>query len=453
MHPELLDSIQRLKPLGRWLYDHSTETLWERDTRTLPRDLQRRRRAYRRFAEQFIAPLAREADRDPEGVDLGPLYREAGRRGFLSEAAPWPIGTMPWRAISGRHIFHFALKAEEFCAACGGIGLALLFHDLGMAPLLLCGDLGVWRRWLWPICRANRRGEIRLVAYAITEPEAGSDVEESEGATSARFCTVARKVRGGYVIQGQKVFISGGSRADYVVVFAVLEREDGQPPRVDRDFTAFIVERGREGFRTGRRERKLGQRACDATQLFFDQVFVPETHRIGPERSGWALNRNVLNYSRAVVGAIALGIARGAVEAATRFARETRLGNRPLLAYPEVQVALAELWALTMAMRAMVWQSARYRRPVQGIAAATKALCADLGVYITTRALDLMGDWGYMPAWGVEKALRDVRLNPIYEGTNQINMLALVESFWVSDLAGVPYPQIPSEDRSFGRSR
>jgi Acyl-CoA dehydrogenases len=123
------------------------------------------------------------------------------------------------------------------------------------------------------------------------------------------------------------------------------------------------------------------------------------------------------------------------------------------LAYPEVQVALAELWALTMAMRAMVWQSARYRRPVQGIAAATKALCADLGVYITTRALDLMGDWGYMPAWGVEKALRDVRLNPIYEGTNQINMLALVESFWASDLAGVPYPQIPSEDRSFGRSR
>jgi Acyl-CoA dehydrogenases len=230
MHPELLDSIQRLKPLGRWLYDGSTETLWERDTRTLPRDLQRRRRAYRRFAEQFIAPLAREADRDPEGVDLGPLYREAGRRGFLSEAAPWPIGAMPWRAIPGRHIFHFALKAEEFCAACGGIGLALLFHDLGMAPLLLCGDLGVWRRWLWPICRANRRGEIRLVAYAITEPEAGSDVEESEGATSARFCTVARKVRGGYVIQGQKVFISGGSRADYVVVFAVLEREDGQPP-------------------------------------------------------------------------------------------------------------------------------------------------------------------------------------------------------------------------------
>ncbi len=438
MHPMLLDSIQRLKPLGRWLYEHSTEALWDRDTRTLPSDLQKRRRDYRRFAEQFIAPLALEVDRDPERADLRPLYIEAGRRGFLSETAPWPFGTMPWRSIFRRHIFHFALKAEEFCAACGGIGLALLFHDLGMAPLLLSGDLGVWRRWLWPICHANRRGKIRLVAYAITEPEAGSDVEESEGATCARFQTVARKVPGGYCIRGQKVFISGGGRCDAVVVFAVLEREDGQPARVDRDFTAFIVERGRPGFRIGRRERKLGQRACDATQLFFDDVFVPESHRIGPERSGWALNRNVLNYSRAVVGAIALGIARGAVEVATRFARETRLGGRPLLAYPEVQLALAELWTITMAMRAMVWQSARYPRPVQGIAAATKALCADLGLYVANRAMELMGDYGYLPPYGVEKAMRDVRLNQIYEGTNQINLLAVIESLWTPDIAGAP---------------
>jgi alkylation response protein AidB-like acyl-CoA dehydrogenase len=284
-------------------------------------------------------------------------------------------------------------------------------------------------RWQWPINRANLRGEVRLVAYAITEPEAGSDVEESAGAAQARYVTTARKVPGGYVLNGQKVFISGGGHCDYVTVFAVLEREDGSKAQVDTDFTCFIVEREREGFGVGRRERKLEQRACDASQLFFDEVFLPRRNLVGTERSGWALNRNVLNYSRGPVGAIALGIARGAVEAATRFARETRLGDKPLMAYQEVQLALAEMWLDTMAMRGIVWQGARHFLPQQGITSASKAFCGDTAFRVANRAMELMGDHGYLAARGAEKAMRDVRLNQIYEGTNQINYLAFVESF------------------------
>jgi alkylation response protein AidB-like acyl-CoA dehydrogenase len=200
---------------------------------------------------------------------------------------------------------------------------------------------------------------------------------------------------------------------------------------VDTDFTCFVVERGRAGFHTGRREHKLGQKACDATQLYFDDVFVPARNLVGTERSGWALNRNTLNYSRVPVGAMALGIARGAVETATRFARETRLGGRPLVAYQEVQLALAEMWLDTMAMRGLVWQGARYARPTQGVASAAKAFCADTGLRVTSRAMELLGDHGYLAAHGVEKALRDVRLNQIYEGTNQINYLAFME--WLAD--------------------
>jgi alkylation response protein AidB-like acyl-CoA dehydrogenase len=435
MHQNLAYSIRRLEPLGRWLYDHRTEALWERDTRTLPRYLRKRRRAYRRFARQQIAPLAFQADRSPEEYDPRPLLARAGKMGFQSELLPWPLGRMPYQALLDGKVFAVVLKAEEFCAACGGIGLSLMAHDLGMGPLLLSGHLPTVLRWQWPINRANLRGDAKLVAYAITEPGAGSDVEESQGAAQARTVTTARRVPGGYLLNGQKVFISGGGQCDYVTVFAVLEREDGGEARVDTDFTCFIVERDRAGFSVGRRERKLGQRACDASQLFFDDLFVPRRNLVGTERSGWALNRNVLNYSRGPVGAIALGIARGAVEAATRFSRETRLHNKLLIAYQEVQLALAEMWLDTMAMRGMVWQGARHFLPQQGISAAAKAFCGDCAFRIANRAMELMGDHGYLASQGAEKAMRDVRLNQIYEGTNQINYLAFVESFWESDLA------------------
>src|SRR5512139_42578 len=198
----LSQSIRRLEPLGRWLYDHSTETLWERDTRTLPGYLQKRRRAYRRFARQQIAPLAFQADQSPEDYDPRPLLAQAGRLGFQSELLPWPLGRMPYRALLDGKVFALVLKAEEFCAACGGIGLSLLAHDLGMGPLLLSGHFPTLLRWHWPINRANLRGEVKLVAFAITEPGAGSDVEESDGATQAHYVTTARKVAGGYVING-----------------------------------------------------------------------------------------------------------------------------------------------------------------------------------------------------------------------------------------------------------
>lgn len=433
MNTTLQASFDRLRPLGRWLFEHSQQSLWELDTRTLPMFLRRKRRLYRRFAQQHIAPLALTVDANPEESDLSPLFVEAGRRGFLSELLPWPLGRMPYRLLLGAKTFALALKAEEFCAACGGIGLALLAHDLGMGPLMLSGHLPSMLRWQWPINWSNLRGKPKIMAYAITEPEAGSDVEESRGAAVAHYGTTARKEPGGYVINGRKVFISGGARADYISVFAVLEREDGSPPQVDADFTCFIVEKIRPGFKTGRREHKLGQRAADATELIFQDVHLPPSNLVGSERSGWALNRNVLNYSRAPVGAIALGIARGAVDAATQFCRQARLKDRSLIEFQEIQLSLAEMWMEVMAMRGLVWQAARYKLPHQGVAASAKTFCADTAFRIANQAMQLMGDHGYLRDQRAEKALRDARLNQIYEGTNQINALAFIEAFWEAE--------------------
>jgi alkylation response protein AidB-like acyl-CoA dehydrogenase len=433
---ELRHAAGRLSVLGRALYDLDERSLWERETATLPRHLAQRRRHYRAFARRHLAPLAAAADADPAGYDPRPLLTAAARAGLQSEMLPPPWGTMPLASLASRSLVHEALKAEELTAVCGGLGLSLLAHGLGMAPLLVAGDLAAVRRWLVPLSRDNKAGRARLAAFAITEPAAGSDVEDTEGAVAARFRTTARRVPGGYVLNGQKVFISGGAHADLVTVFAALDPDDGRPARVDRDWTCFVVERGTPGFRAGRSEHKLGQRAADATELFLDDVFVPVENRVGAERAGWAINRNVLNYSRVPVGAIALGIARGATEAATAYCRRTTLGGKPLLAYQEVQLTLADLWLETMAMRAMVWQGARHSPPAQAVSSAVKTFCGDRAVEVCLRAVELLGDDGGHVANGVEKAFRDSRLNQIYEGTNQLNRLAIVEAQWETDLAG-----------------
>lgn len=432
MDPILKRSIGRLGPVGRMLYDTSERSLWERDTATLPRNLRRRRRAYREFAQAMIAPLAKRSDVAPEDVDLTPLVIEAGRRGFQTELLPPPFGTMPINGLA-HPIFHTCLRAEEFTAACGGLGLALLAHDLGVVPIMLSGDVASIRRWLVPLYRELRRGVPHLAAFAITEPGAGSDVEESVGAATALPGTVARHVPGGYVLNGQKVFITGGAKADLITVLAAIAPTDGSTAQIDADWTCFVVTRGMDGFRPGRSEHKLGQRAADATELFFDDVFVPEANRVGAERSGWGLNRNVLNYSRTPVAAIATGIARGALEAAIDHAGTTRLGNRPLLAYQEVQLGLADLWMDVAAMRAMVWQAARHGPPNQGVSSAAKTFCGDMAFSVTTRAMDLIGEAGASSASPAEKTMRDARLNQIYEGTNQINRLSILEAFATTD--------------------
>ena len=243
------------------------------------------------------------------------------------------------------------------------------------------------------------------------------------------------------MLNGQKVFITGGAYADLVTLFATLEPEGGGAGRVDRDWTCFVVERGTTGFRTGRREHKLGQRAADATELFLDDVFVPSANLVGTERSGWAINRNVLNYSRLPVGRASPS---GSLAAPPRPPPPTAAG--PVSAgsrfspYQEVQLTLADLWLETMAMRAMVWQGARHIPPAQGISSAVKTFCGDRAVAVAARAIEVLADDGAHVAGGVEKRFRDGRLNQIYEGTNQLNRLALVEALWETDLAGGPVP-------------
>jgi alkylation response protein AidB-like acyl-CoA dehydrogenase len=379
------------------------------------------RRRYRDFARESIAPLALEADRDPSAVDTKALFVESARRGFQTELLPAPLGTMRYRALARSFLLGPALKAEEFCAACGGLGNVLLAHELGISPLFVCGNAMPVLRWLRRIYREIRRGEPAIAAFAITEPGAGSDVEETEGAATARLGCRARRTDGGWLLSGRKVFISDGSVARWVTLFAA---EEG---RGVESWSCYLLDKSMPGFDTGRREKKMGQRAADATELILQDVFVPDRRVIGPVGAGWAINRNVLNFSRPVVGAIALGIARGAFERALDFCRSAKMAGRPLMSYQDVQLRLADMLIELQAARATIWHAVGYTRPFQTAGAVAKVVGSDTAWRVCNQAMELLGNHGTIHSTGVEKAARDARLTQIYEGTNQINRLAVFE--------------------------
>lgn len=421
---------ERLGPLARLVTRQTPESLWEQDTSLLPSGLADYRRRMRDFARREIAPRALAADADPASPERAALLHAAAREGVLTEWLPRPFGTGGPSMLRHGPVLAAHLRLEEMSVACAGLALHLCASELGILPILLSGDLGAVRRFLWPALRRTRDGAPCLFSFAITEPDAGSDVQDSHGARTARLVTRARPAPGGFVLRGRKCFITGGDVAERFTVFAALE--DGGL----ESWTCFLIERGREGFSIGRREHKLGQRASAAVELVLDDVYVPRDHVIGGLRAGWALSRATLDMSRGPVGAIALGIARGAVEAALEAARSTQLAGRPLIEHEDVALAFADMLMELQAARALLWQTGRHARPAAALAATAKAFSAESGWRVCTRAMEVLGDAALFHDAKIEKALRDVRLNQIYEGTDQITRLALIEAQWDADLAG-----------------
>ncbi|MEI7891816.1 MAG: acyl-CoA dehydrogenase family protein [Myxococcales bacterium] len=420
-------AFARLATLVRPMVRYEPHDPWELDTSRLPRLLAAHRRKLRAFAESWLAPRALDIDVAPHAPPgkLHPASREvlraAGRAGHLSDLLPRPLGSLDPRLLRFPLAFPQALKAEEFARVDGGLMLLLCATGLGVAPALLAGNLGALRRTVIPAFRACERGEPHLFAFAITEPAAGSDAEESHGASLLRPGVVAKACQGGFRLTGRKCYISGGDIAKHVVVFAALEGEGMD------SWTAFLVPAGAEGFRVPRTELKMGMRASGAAEIELDGVFVPERDVLGGLRAGWALNRAVLNVSRIPVAAMGVGFALAALEEATAFACRFRLGGKPLVDYQDVQLTLAQMMAETNAARALVWQAAASPQARQGEAAAAKFHTTDTARRVCELAMDLLGNHAVLHEGRVEKVFRDARLTQIFEGTNQINRLAVIE--------------------------
>jgi alkylation response protein AidB-like acyl-CoA dehydrogenase len=430
-------AFAQLPRLVRSLVDYAPLDVWEQETATLPPALQRVRRKMRAFAEQHLAPVALAVDARLHGPpgEPGPeamaVLRAAAREGLLDDLLPRPFGSADPRLLAEPLYFPAALKTEELAAVDGGLMLLICAHALGAAPLVLSGELGALRRFVLPAFRASARGEPHLFAFAITEPAAGSDVEDGHGAATCRPGTTATRAPGGWRLRGRKCFISGGDLAAGVVVFAALAGEDL------RSWTAFFVPAHAPGFRVVRTELKMGMRASGAAELELDEVFVPDDHVVGGLRNGWALNRAVLNMSRIPVAAMGVGFARAATEAALDFCCRTTLGGRPLVDYQDVQLELADMLAGTSAARALVWAAASRPQAVQREASAAKFHCTDTALSVCTRAMDLLGNHALLHHERVEKIYRDARLTQIFEGTNEINRLSVIEDLQEQLLATI----------------
>ncbi len=415
--------------LGKIFVDNRKLSLWEHDTLTLPRPARKWRRKARAFAQEYIRPVAAGADINPDGLDSKHILRQAARQGFLSLMLVPPLGRANYSLFFKNPAYLLGIVAEEFCTECGGIGLILLAHNLGVVPLMLSGHIPTYIRHVFPFYfKSTWLGDPRCMAFAITEPGAGSDVEETEGGATAKLVTTAKSVKGGYLLNGTKCFISGGAIADKITVFAKLEGQGLE------SWKCFLVENKMKGFIVGRHEKKMGQRASDASELIFDNVFVPDKNVIGKPASGWPLNRNVLNYSRPVVGAMALGHGRGAFERALDFCQNTYLGQKKLVEYQDVQIELADMMTTLSAARSLIWHSTGKFWCNQASSSTAKIFASDTAFKVCNQAMELVGDHSYIHSNGIERSMRDARLTQIYEGTNQINRLAIIEHLWDAEI-------------------
>jgi len=437
-------------------------------------DFERAIEMSRRFRHAVVEPNALAVDRrvlqDPRWV-AEDVLREAARHGFFSMMVPRTFGG------AGFAFGAMIVGMEELAAGCLGIANLVAVHGLAFAMVAATGDLPAVERVSRLLVEGEREGTPRLLSTGITEPSAGTDVEDVDLLRSAHLDCEAQPVRGGYRLRGRKVFISNGSIAHTHVVLMPTHR--GDP--VNTTF-AFLVERGTAGFSVGRVERKMGQKACPAAELVFDDCFVPETARIGHRPIPGRQLELVLGATRGGVAAWGAGVARGAYERALAFARSNRVGGRWLIDEQWVQLRLADMLGHVMTARSAYVEALlsnelfglsslvagsrvqellmrhlpqpvldsratqrligsqrsrqRMRRAVDELAdwkvdassatgAAAKVSATELGMENCHLALDIMGAAGLRHDLGMEKLYRDAKLLTIYEGTNQLNRIEL----------------------------
>jgi acyl-CoA dehydrogenase len=373
----------------------------------------------RDFARRHIAPRALALDKDPDSPLRDELLREAAHAGILGASLPEFLGG------SGHDPFTGVLATEEFAAACAGCTVLFGATMLGLTPILLCGDPTPVARFVPPLAESWQTDSPKLAALAATEPDAGSDF--IMGHSAARIRTRVVRDGDGYRITGRKVFISNGSIASLVTVFA----SHNPSGSIREGMSCFAVPTTAAGFSVGQVFDKMGQRACPAAELIFDDVWVPQDHRLGEEGTAWALNRLIMSVTRTPVAAIALGIARAAYEKALQYAEVRVQGGKPIVRHQAMQVMLADMAIRVEAARCLVWKAARAiaaGEPSLKLSSMAKAFASDAAVANATDAIQILGGYGYMHEYGVEKLLRDAKLTQIYEGTNQINRFEIMEA-------------------------
>jgi butyryl-CoA dehydrogenase len=306
----------------------------------------------------------------------------------------------------GGGIFELCLVVEELSRVCSGVAVSYAASGLGTITLLQYGSDEQKRKYL-PDIAAGRK----LAAFALTEETAGSD--------AGSIKTTARKTADGYILNGAKRFITNGGEAEVYTVIALTDKERGP-----RGASAFLVEKDMPGFSFGRKEKKLGIRASATRELFFEDCLVPAANLIGREGMGFIMTMRLLDFSRPGLGAQAMGLAQGALEAAVEYAKTRVQFGHPIIAQQAVQQMLADMAIQVEAARALVYAAARTidsgAKDFTRESAMTKVFASDVAMRVATDAMQIFGGVGYMRDYPIEKMFRDAKITQTYEGANQV---------------------------------
>jgi len=354
----------------------------------------------RDFAEREIAPNVMEYDEKQEFPRE--ILRQAGELGLLGILFPETYGG------AGLGYMEYALVVEELSRVDGSVGISVAAHNgLCAGHIYLAGSETQKQRFLVPLASGRKIG-----GWSLTEPTAGSDA----GGTK----TTARRDGAHWVLNGAKTFTTHGSVGDVIVVFAVTDPAQGK-----KGISAFVIEQGHPGFRPGKKENKMGLRASDTSEVIMEDCRIADDQLLGRRGEGFVDAMRILDGGRISIGALALGMAQGAYEAALAYATERQQFDRPIAEFQAIQFMLADMATEIDAARLLIYRAAWMKDQGRGVtkeAAMAKLFASEVAQRVTWEAVQIHGGYGYITEFPVERFWRDARLMTITEGTTEIQL-------------------------------
>ena len=370
---------------------------------TLTKEQELVRQMVRDFAVNEVKPIAAEID----VTERFPMenVKKMGELGMMGIPFPTEFGG------AGGDVLSYILAVEELSKVCATTGVILSAHTSLCASLINeNGTPEQKEKYLRDLCTGNKIG-----AFGLTEPGAGTDAAGQQ--------TTAVLDGDNYILNGSKIFITNGGVADTFIVFAMTDKSKGT-----KGISAFIVEKGFQGFSIGKKEDKLGIRASSTTELIFENCIVPKENLIGREGKGFGIAMKTLDGGRIGIAAQALGIAEGALEEAIKYMKERKQFGRPISAFQGLQWMVAEMSTKIEAARFLVYKAAwlkENKQPYSVDAARAKLYAAEVAMDVTTKAVQLFGGYGYTKEYPIERMMRDAKITEIYEGTSEVQKMVI----------------------------
>ena len=379
---------------------------------TLSKEHDMARQLFKDFAEAEVKPLAQEIDeqhRFPRET-----VEKMAKYGFMGIPVPKEFGGQ------GCDTLTYAMCVEELSKVCGTTGVIVSAHtSLCIDPIMTFGTPEQKEKYLAPLASGEKLG-----AFGLTEPGAGTDAQGQQ--------TKAVLDGDEWVLNGSKCFITNGKEADVYVIFAVTGKVEKRG-RIQKEISAFIVEKGTPGFTFGTKENKMGICASSTYELIFTDCRIPKENLLGAQGKGFGIAMHTLDGGRIGIAAQALGIAAGALETTINYVKERKQFGRSIAQFQNTQFQLADMATKVEAARLLVYRAARKKDEYQAgakvsysvEAAMAKLYAAEVAMEVTTKCVQLHGGYGYIKEYGVERMMRDAKITEIYEGTSEVQRMVI----------------------------